>query len=65
MQIDKMKIASQIAHDTLLLVANNIKPGVATEELNKIAHKFIIESNATPAFLNYQNFPKSICVSIN
>ncbi len=65
MKIDKMKKASQIAYQTLELVAKNIKAGVTTDYLNQIAHKYIVENNASPAFLNFQGFPKAICVSIN
>src|SRR6202158_6163659 len=41
------------------------EPGVKTIELDKIAEKLIREGGATPGFLGYHGFPRSICVSIN
>jgi methionyl aminopeptidase len=46
-------------------VAKNIKPGVKTIELDKIAEQFIRDNGATPAFLNYGGYPNSLCISIN
>lgn len=43
----------------------NIKPGITTNELDKIAYNFIKELGCEPSFLNYQGFPKSICTSLN
>ncbi len=39
--------------------------GMKTNELNDMIHKFIIENNGYPAFLNYRGFPKSSCISLN
>lgn len=64
-QIDGIRASSKLAAQTLNYVAGFIKPGVNTEELNKIAHQFIIDHHAIPAPLNYSGFPKSICTSIN
>src|SRR6202171_1246938 len=41
------------------------KPGIKTIELDKIADRLIREGGATPGFLGYHGFPRSICVSIN
>src|SRR2546430_15286673 len=41
------------------------RPGVKTMELDRIADKLIRDGGATPGFLGYHGFPKSICVSIN
>src|SRR4030081_1506117 len=40
-------------------------PGVKTIELDRIAEKLIRDGGATPGFLGYHGFPRSICVSIN
>ncbi len=64
-QIEGIKASSKLAAKTLDYVSKFIKPGINTEELNTIAHKFIIDHHAIPAPLNYSGFPKSICTSIN
>jgi methionyl aminopeptidase len=64
-QIEGIRASSKLAAETLDYVSKFIKPGTNTEELNTIAHNFIIEHNAIPAPLNYSGFPKSICTSIN
>ena len=42
-----------------------IKPGVTTEEIDRVVHEFIIANDAYPSPLNYYKFPRSICTSIN
>lgn len=64
-EIEFMKYAGHINYLTHEEIKKHIKPGVRTEELDKIAHDFIIKNNCVPSCLGYQGFPKSICVSIN
>lgn len=64
-QIEGIRTSSKLATETLDHVSKYIKPGINTEELNTIAHDFIIKNGAIPAPLNYNKFPKSICTSIN
>jgi methionyl aminopeptidase len=64
-EVEKMRLAAQIAADALKLIEEKIKPGITTEELNELADRYIRSQGATPAFLGYQSFPKSICVSID
>jgi methionyl aminopeptidase len=64
-QIEGIRQSSKLAAQTLDYVSKFIKPGVNTEKLNTIAHKFIVDHDAIPAPLNYNKFPKSICTSIN
>lgn len=64
-QIEGIKTSCKLAAQTLEHVSQFIKPGVNTEELNILAHQFIIDHQAIPAPLNYSGFPKSICTSIN
>jgi len=57
---------SGVINDAALdLVAQHIKAGVDTETLNRLAHNFIIEHGGIPACLNYEGYPKSVCISIN
>lgn len=65
-QIEKMRIAGQLAADVLEMIEPHVKAGVTTEELDQICHKYITEvQQAIPAPLDYHGFPKSICTSIN
>ncbi len=64
-QIDRMRKAGKIARDVLDTVLAKVRPGITTDELDRIAHNRIIELGAYPSPLNYMGFPKSICTSIN
>ena len=65
-EIEKMRVAGRLAADVLHMIAPYVKPGVTTNELDRICHDFIVnEQNAIPAPLDYHGFPKSICTSIN
>lgn len=64
-EIQLMREAGEILRDTLNMLANNVKPGVTTKELDKLAHDFIISRGAKPSFLGYGGFPGSICASVN
>jgi len=63
---DKMRVAGRLAADVLDMIAEHVRPGVSTDELNRICHEYIVdELAAVPAPLNYRGFPKSICTSVN
>jgi len=65
-EIEKMRIAGRLTCEVLDMIAEYIKPGITTNELNDICHDYIINvQQAIPAPLNYKGFPKSICTSIN
>lgn len=64
-QIDGIRKSSKLAAQTLGYLKQFVKAGVSTEELNTLAHKYIVSHNAIPAPLNYGGFPKSICTSVN
>ena len=65
-EIEKMRIAGQLAADVLVMIAPHVKAGVTTDELNTLCHNHIVEvQQAIPAPLNYHGFPKSICTSVN
>ena len=63
--IKAMEKVCQLAAQTLQYVAQFIKPGVTTNELDKIVHDYTLSHRAKPAPLNYRGFPKSICTSVN
>ncbi len=64
-EIALMRKSAKLAANTLKYIGAFVKPGVSTEELNNIAHDYIIDHGAIPSPLNYHGFPKSICTSIN
>jgi len=64
-EIDIMKEAGKIAAGAHNLVSEIIEAGLTTEELDKEVEKFIRSKNAIPTFKGYQDFPASICASIN
>lgn len=63
---DKMRIAGRLAAEVLDMIAEHVKPGMTTEELDQICHQYMVDTQQTvPAPLNYHGFPKSICTSVN
>ena len=65
-EIEKMRIAGRLAAQVLDMIAEHVKPGITTGELDRICHDYIVnEQHAIPAPLNYHGFPKSICTSVN
>ena len=61
-QIQGIRESSKINIAVLDYVAANIKAGMSTEEINTMVHNKTIEMGGIPAPLNYQGFPKSVCV---
>lgn len=65
-EIDKMRTACRLAAEVLEMVESHVRPGVSTEDLDRICHDYIVDvQRAVPAPLNYRGFPKSICTSVN
>ncbi|GGY13536.1 methionine aminopeptidase [Paludibacterium paludis] len=69
--IEKMRIAGRLASEVLDYITPFIKPGVTTEELDRLCHDYMVNVQGTiPAPLNYapdghNPYPKSVCTSIN
>ena len=64
-QIEGIRRAGVLNTAVLDMVAENIKAGMSTEAINTLVHNFTIEHGGIPAPLNYEGFPKSVCVSVN
>ena len=65
-EIEQMRVAGQMAGEVLSMIRDHVQPGVTTNELDEICHRYITEKQqAIPAPLNYKGFPKSICTSVN
>lgn len=60
-----MKAAGKVVEDTLKLLEKSVRVGMTTAELDRIADEFIRSQGAYPTFLNYNGYPKSVCISVN
>ena len=63
--IRRIREAGRIAAGALEAVGAAVAPGVATDELDRVGHDFLIAHGAYPSCLGYMGFPKSLCTSIN
>lgn len=68
-EIELIRHSAQIVSQTLGLVAENIKEGISTKQLDAIAEEFILDNGGRPAFKGYPGasgpFPASLCMSVN
>lgn len=65
-EIAKMRVAGQLACDVLEMITPHVKAGITTDELNTLCADYTEKvQKAISAPLNYHNFPKSICTSVN
>ncbi|CAO3626973.1 unnamed protein product [Cunninghamella echinulata] len=60
-----MRKVCKLAREVLDIGAAAIRPGITTDEIDKIIHDATIERGAYPSPLNYYQFPKSVCTSVN
>lgn len=63
--LGKMRSSCILAAKTLNYIEKFVQPNITTQELNDLCHEYIISHGASPAPLNYNGFPKSICTSVN
>ena len=64
-EIELMRESALIVSKTLGILAAEVKPGVTTLHLDKIAEEFIRDNNAIPGFLGLYDFPNTLCMSPN
>ncbi len=70
-EIDYIRESCKIVAETLQLLKGNVKPGITTKELDKIAEDYILSNNAVAAFKGYSqggssiDYPAAICTSID
>jgi methionyl aminopeptidase len=62
---ERMRIAGRAAREVLLEVAEAVRPGVTTDELDRVCHEACIARGGYPSPLHYKGFPKSLCTSVN
>ncbi|WP_328309174.1 type I methionyl aminopeptidase [Actinomycetospora sp. NBC_00405] len=63
--IEAMRVASKIGAQALRAGGEAVRPGVATDEVDRVVHEFLVDHDAYPSTLGYRGFPKSCCTSIN
>lgn len=64
-EIEGMRVAGKLGREVLDEAANAIDIGVTTDEVDRVVHEACIERDCYPSPLNYYNFPKSCCTSVN
>lgn len=64
-EIELMRESNLLVSKTLAEIAKQIKPGISTKKIDKIAEEFIRDNGAKPGFLGYQEFPNTLCISVN
>jgi methionyl aminopeptidase len=63
--LEKMRIAARIAADALVATGAAVKPGITTDELDRVGHEYLLDHGAYPSTLGYKGYPKSMCTSLN
>ncbi len=63
--IERMRVAGAMASEVLRLAGELVRPGITTDEIDVFVHEATIERGAYPSPLNYHQYPKSVCTSVN
>jgi len=64
-EIELMRRVGRIAAEARRLAGQLVKPGAATNQIDKRVREFIVAQGGVPAFLNYRGYPATVCVSVN
>ncbi|WP_151526608.1 type I methionyl aminopeptidase [Serinicoccus kebangsaanensis] len=63
--IEAMRVAGRLAAQALQACGELVRPGVRTDEIDRVGHEFLLDHGAYPSTLGYRGFPKSLCTSVN
>jgi methionyl aminopeptidase len=63
--VQRIRAAGRVAAGAIEAAAAAIRPGVTTDELDRIVHAYVVAHGAYPSTLGYRGFPKSSCTSVN
>lgn len=63
--LEYLRASGKILSSVIKEVRKIIKPGITTNEIDRLAESLILENNAQPAFKGYKGFPATACISIN
>ena len=64
-ELELMDDANRIVHRVLDGIAERVRPGITTRELDRFAEQTVRSAGAVPAFLNYRGYPATLCTSVN
>ena len=64
-EIEIMRQAGRIVAETLAVVAEAVRPGITTHDLDDVTYRTITKQGATPSFKGYRGYPASLCASLN
>lgn len=64
-QIQNIKVAGNIIAQIFVILKEYLKEGMTTCDIDRYIHELIVKEGGKPAFLGYQGFPASSCISIN
>ena len=64
-KFEKMRTAGNLAARTLDMLTENVKPGISTDEIDKLGYEFIRDNGGFSAPLFYRGYKKSLCTSLN
>lgn len=64
-EVAVMAKASRVVAEALAVLKSAVKPGITTDELDRLAESEIRSRGAIPAFKGYRNYPKTLCASVN
>lgn len=64
-EIGKMRDSGKLTKDVLEYIKSEIKPGMTTYDIDKLAYEFIVSRGGYPSFLGYCGYPASTCISID
>jgi methionyl aminopeptidase len=63
--LEGIRAACRVGREVLDKAHAAVRPGVTTDEIDRIVHEATVEAGGYPSPLNYYNFPKSVCTSVN
>jgi methionyl aminopeptidase len=64
-EVERIRASGRIAAQAVEAVGAAVRPGITTDELDAIAHDFLVAHDAYPSTLGYRGYPKSSCTSLN
>ncbi len=64
-QIDKIREACHLTAELMNNLSTFIEVGMSTEDIDQYCYKFIVDHKGKPAFLHYEGFPATACISVN